>query len=105
MRSEAGLPTSRAHWPISAALTRAAGYFWLRRYLYLMLTPALAFYLVFHYVPLYGATIAFKDFNVMRGIAGSEWVGFKHFEYLFGLDKFWDVFQNTLIISTYRLMW
>jgi putative aldouronate transport system permease protein len=86
-------------------LPRAGRYLWRHRYLYLMLVPALAYYVVFHYVPLYGASIAFKDFNIGRGIAASPWAGTKHFEYLFGLDKFWDVFRNTILISTYRLMW
>ncbi|WP_409343167.1 ABC transporter permease [Paenibacillus sp. MBLB4367] len=74
------------------------------RYLYLMLLPALVFYAVFHYYPMYGAIIAFKDFNITKGILGSPWVGTKHFTYLFELDKFWSVFWNTVVISFYRLV-
>lgn len=74
------------------------------RYLYLMLLPAIVYYGVFHYYPMYGALIAFKQFSITKGILGSPWVGFKHFEYLFGLDKFWQVFWNTIIISLYRLV-
>ncbi|GGD64293.1 ABC transporter permease [Paenibacillus nasutitermitis] len=73
------------------------------RYLYLMLLPAVVYYALFHYLPLYGATIAFKDFSITKGILGSPWVGFKHFQYLFGLDKFWEVVMNTIIISFLRL--
>ncbi|GIQ67047.1 hypothetical protein PACILC2_56150 [Paenibacillus cisolokensis] len=40
------------------------GYVWRRRYLYLMIAPAIAYYAIFHYLPLYGAIIAFKDFNI-----------------------------------------
>lgn len=74
------------------------------RYLYLMLLPAIVYYGVFHYYPMYGALIAFKQFSITKGIVGSPWVGFQHFEYLFKLDKFWQVFWNTIVISLYRLL-
>lgn len=80
------------------------GYVWRRRYLYLMIVPAIAYYAIFHYLPLYGAIIAFKDFNITKGIIGSSWAGFRHFEYLFSLDKFWQVIGNTIIISLNRLV-
>ena len=69
-----------------------------------MLLPALAYYILFQYVPMYGITIAFKDFSFRRGILGSTWVGFAYFEKLFALRSFWRVFQNTLIISLYKLI-
>jgi putative aldouronate transport system permease protein len=69
-----------------------------------MQLPALVFYAVFHYYPMYGAIIAFKDFNITKGILGSPWVGTKHFEYLFELEKFRTVFWNTIVISFYRLV-
>jgi putative aldouronate transport system permease protein len=110
MGSDVGAPTARVVASAGAAgpagaLAAAGRYVWLHRYLYLMLVPAALFYGLFHYLPLYGASIAFKDFNIARGIADSPWAGTKHFEYLFGLDKFWDVFRNTILISTYRLIW
>ncbi|MFD0867666.1 sn-glycerol-3-phosphate transport system permease protein ugpA [Chlamydia abortus] len=74
------------------------------RSFYLMLLPAILYYLVFHYYPMYGALIAFKQFSITKGITGSAWVGFQHFEYLFGLDKFWQIFWNTIVISLYRLV-
>jgi putative aldouronate transport system permease protein len=79
------------------------GYFWYHRGLYLLLVPALAYYFTFHYLPYLGATIAFKDFNIMKGILGSPWVGLKHFRALFVLDQFWRVVRNTLEISILRL--
>lgn len=79
-------------------------YLWKHKYLYLMLVPALAFYIVFCYVPMYGATMAFKDFNPMVGILGSPWVGFEHFETLFGMEKFYSVVWNTIYISVIRLI-
>ncbi|MFE5318339.1 ABC transporter permease [Paenibacillus sp. NPDC056579] len=78
-------------------------YIWFHRYLYLMLVPALVYYLIFHYIPMYGAIVAFKDFSITKGILGSDWAGFKHFAYLFSQDKFWQVIENTVIISLYRL--
>ncbi|WP_105618441.1 ABC transporter permease [Vallitalea okinawensis] len=79
-------------------------YIWFHRYLYLLLVPGIIYYIIFHYIPMYGATIAFKDFNIMKGIIGSPWAGFKHFEYLFSLNKFFQVFKNTIIISLMRLV-
>ena len=79
------------------------GYFWYHRGLYLLLLPALLYYFTFHYLPYLGATIAFKDFNIMKGIFGSPWVGLKHFRALFVLDQFWRVVRNTLEISVLRL--
>ncbi|OAS17901.1 ABC transporter permease [Paenibacillus oryzisoli] len=74
------------------------------RFIYLMLVPAIVYYGVFHYYPMYGALIAFKQFSITKGIIGSPWVGLKHFEALFALDKFWQVFWNTIVISLYRLV-
>lgn len=80
------------------------GYLWYHRGLYLLLLPAIAYYVIFHYLPMYGATIAFKDFNIMKGIMGSEWIGLHYFELIFELDKFWQVFRNTIVISIYRIV-
>ncbi len=59
---------------------------------------------MFHYPPMYGVVIAFKDFNIIKGILGSPWAGLKHFRYIFGLDKFSQVFANTIVISLTRLV-
>ncbi|BBH22402.1 protein lplB [Paenibacillus baekrokdamisoli] len=72
--------------------------------LYLMLLPAVVFLIIFSYIPMYGATIAFKDFWIKKGILGSPWVGFAHFEKLFETDKFWQVFRNTIEINLLRLI-
>ena len=75
------------------------------KYMYLMLVPAVVYYVVFCYVPMFGASIAFKKFNPMVGIWGSEWVGLKYFSQLFSLNKFYQVFWTTLSISFVRLVW
>jgi putative aldouronate transport system permease protein len=74
------------------------------RALFLMLVPAIAYYLVFKYAPIYGVTIAFKDFRIVEGILGSPWAGFKYFERLFAMRSFFQVVSNTVIISFYKLL-
>src|SRR5699024_7955273 len=74
------------------------------KYLYIMLIPAIIYYAIFHYYPMYGVLVAFKDYNFTDGILGSSWAGLSHFKYLFDLDKFWQVFWNTIVISVYRLI-
>lgn len=71
--------------------------------LYLYLLPALLFFLVFRYVPMYGVQIAFKDFMVAKGFWGSPWVGLEHFERFFNSNVFWRVLKNTLGLSLFQL--
>ena len=66
---------------------------------YLMGIPVIIFYILFHYKPLFGALIAFKDYKPRRGIWGSPWVGFKHFESFFNSFYFERLIGNTLTIS------
>lgn len=76
-----------------------------RRYdLYLMLLLPMAWYLIFHYGPLYGLQIAFKNFNPAKGIIGSEWVGFEHFLRFFDSYYFWRLLRNTLTINLISLL-
>ncbi|MGG1517592.1 ABC transporter permease subunit [Paenibacillus oryzisoli] len=72
--------------------------------LYVMLVPVLLYYVVFHYVPMYGAIIAFKDFSPRLGIWGSDWVGFEHFQAFFTGPYFWRTMKNTVLISFYQLL-
>ena len=71
---------------------------------YLMGIPVLVFYILFHYKPLFGALIAFKDYKPRRGIWGSPWVGFKHFESFFDSFYFGRLIGNTLTISLAGLL-
>ena len=80
-------------------------YFKKMKYLYLLLIPAVAYYVIFKYIPMYGVIIAFKNFNFAKGIFGSEWIGFENFKYLFGLDNFYIVFINSILLSFIRLLW
>ena len=72
--------------------------------LYILLLPALVYFLVFHYYPMYGVQIAFKDFIASKGIWGSPWIGFDHFERLFNSYFFANIIKNTFWISIYTLV-
>ncbi|GHV03976.1 protein LplB [Spirochaetia bacterium] len=91
--------------PGRAGLGKAWKYFWRMKYLYLLLLPAVIYYIVFKYIPMYGVVIAFKDFNFAKGILGSPWIGFENFRYLFALDNFYQVFRNSFVLSFIRLVW
>ncbi len=71
--------------------------------LYVLIMPALIYLILFNYVPMYGVQIAFKDFRASRGIIGSSWVGFKHFERFISYPNFWNIIKNTVSISVYML--
>ena len=70
----------------------------------MMLLPVIVFYLLFKYAPMAGEIIAFKDYRLGDGIFGSKWVGFKHFQSLFGSIDFWRVIRNTLVLNVYSLV-
>ncbi len=75
-----------------------------RYQLYLLILLPFTYILVFHYFPLYGLQIAFKDFIATKGITGSPWVGFKHFENFFASPSFGVVIRNTLFLTLYGLL-
>ncbi|MFX3646839.1 MAG: ABC transporter permease [Paenibacillus sp.] len=68
-------------------------------FLYMLLAPALILTLIFKYIPMYGAIIAFKDFSPIKGIMGSDWVGLKHFEKFIASPNFDIILMNTLKLS------
>lgn len=74
------------------------------RYLYLLAIPILAYYIIFHYIPMYGVLIAFKQYDMNLGIMGSSWIGFKYFKDFFQSVYFVRVMRNTLLISLYNLV-
>lgn len=75
-----------------------------KRVLYLMLLPGMLLLLIFHYIPMWGVLIAFKDYRVLKGILASDWVGLKHFRVFFGGRMFSSVVLNTLILNCYSLI-
>jgi putative aldouronate transport system permease protein len=72
--------------------------------LYVMLIPVLLYFIVFHYLPMYGIQIAFKSFYASKGIWASPWVGFDHFERFFKSYYFVRLIKNTIGISLYYLV-
>jgi len=74
------------------------------RALYIMITLPVAYFAIFHYWPMYGVQIAFKEFSPAYGILHSPWVGSKHFERFFNSYYFWTVLKNTLGISLYSII-
>lgn len=72
--------------------------------LYIFLAVAVVWYFVFCYIPLYGVTLAFKDFSYAKGILGSDWVGLKYFKTFIFNPQFWDMVKNTVIISSLKLI-
>ncbi|MCJ8011486.1 ABC transporter permease subunit [Paenibacillus sp. KQZ6P-2] len=78
--------------------------FWSQKFLYLMVLPGFLIVLVFAYFPMYGVLIAFKDYNVAKGIWGSEWVGFKYFHEFINNPMAMRTVKNTLILGIYSLV-
>ncbi|MFD0711514.1 ABC transporter permease [Paenibacillus sp. GCM10027626] len=71
--------------------------------LYLLISPVIIYFLLFEYGPMYGVQIAFKQFFVTKGIWGSPWAGFDHFERFFESFYFWRLIGNTLLIGLYQI--
>lgn len=67
--------------------------------LYLLIAPAIILTLVFKYIPMYGATIAFKDYSTIKGIMGSPWIGFENFTEFLTAPNFWAIFKSTFLLS------
>lgn len=74
------------------------------RMLYLMAVPMILFYLLFHYQPMYGASIAFKDFIPKLKIEGSPWVGLRHFKAFFSDVYAARIITNTITLSVEQLV-
>ncbi|MEK4432770.1 ABC transporter permease subunit [Paenibacillus sp. FSL M7-0802] len=72
--------------------------------LYLFLLPSMILTVIFKYIPMYGSIIAFKNFSPRKGIMGSEWVGFEHFQRFLSSPNFYDILMNTLKLSAYGLI-
>jgi putative aldouronate transport system permease protein len=78
----------------------------LRKYkmLYIIAIPGILYFFIFKYIPLVGSIIAFKDYNIFKGIFDSPWVGLKHFETLFENTESMRILKNTLLLSFYDIL-
>jgi putative aldouronate transport system permease protein len=91
-------PIQRNFWQRAARdLTR-------NKWAYLLLVPVLAYYLIFHYGPMYGTLIAFQDYNPIKGIFGSPWIGFENFRDFFSSVFFGRLLTNTILINLMDLV-
>ena len=78
--------------------------FWTQRYLFLMLMPGIVWFAVFCYYPMYGVTLAFRQYQLGGSLMGSPWIGLAHFRSFFQSFDFWPVMRNTLAISFLKLL-
>jgi putative aldouronate transport system permease protein len=74
------------------------------KYLLLMLLPGITFFILFKYLPMGGVLIAFKNYNIFKGIFDSPWVGLDNFRKVFSSTDFSNVLRNTLLISSYKII-
>ncbi len=72
--------------------------------LYIMILPAVIYYILFAYVPMAGIQLAFKEYSIKRGIWGSPWVGWEHFERFFSAYNFTSLLTNTLVLAVYSII-
>lgn len=73
--------------------------------IYILLLPGIIYFIIFHYIPLYGIQIAFKDYKVSKGIADSTWIGFENFRTFFNSYYCGRLIINTLLLNVYSLLW
>lgn len=88
------------------AMARSAKKVWRHRVFYFMLLPGLLWFAVYRYAPMYGAVIAFKDFDLFGGIWASPWADpwYKHFKLFYDSPYFSELLLNTFLISFYKLI-
>ena len=79
--------------------TKLLVYLWQNKWLYLMMLPAIAWVIVFSYIPMGGITVAFKSFNYMKGIFGSPWCGLQNFKFMFMTNAIWKIIFNTIFLN------
>ncbi|WP_248926522.1 ABC transporter permease [Paenibacillus hamazuiensis] len=79
-------------------------FMWKYKALYLISLPGILYFIIFKYVPLFGSVIAFQDYNIFNGIAGSKWVGLEHFRRMFEHYDFLKIMNNTILIGLYDLI-
>lgn len=90
--------------PGRSGLSRLSRRIWNFRWMYLFLIPAIIWYFMFSYMPIYGISIAFKKYNVVKGVFDSPWVGLANFKKIFSDMSFARAFKNTLVISFLKMI-
>jgi putative aldouronate transport system permease protein len=87
-----------------SAIRKLAYALWRNRWMYMLMTPTLIYFLVFKYGPLWNAQIAFRDFKPLLGVTGSPFVGFKHFQSFINSYYFGELMVNTIFFSLAKLL-
>lgn len=78
---------------------------WKHNYqVYIMLIPVVAYFVIFHYIPMLGVQIAFRDYSIAGGIWGSKWVGLKHFKNYINSYYFGRLIKNTVLLSVFNIL-
>lgn len=77
---------------------------WQYRYAYLMLIPVAAYFIIFHFLPMGGIVIAFKEYRVNKGIWGSDWVGMENFAAFFRIRSFGSIIRNSIAINIVSIL-
>jgi putative aldouronate transport system permease protein len=83
-------------------LSKRQSYNW---QLWILISPVIAYYIIFHYLPIYGIQIAFRDYKAVFGITGSKWVGLKNFTDFFSAYYFGRLIANTFLLNIFGLLW
>lgn len=74
------------------------------KFLYMLFIPVIVYYIMFHYIPMFGVVVAFKKYNIYKGIFNSPWVGLEYFRQFFSSMYFGRLLRNTLMISLYDIV-
>ncbi|REE86498.1 putative aldouronate transport system permease protein [Paenibacillus taihuensis] len=101
VEQQTGASIKRRRGRLSSAAARSFAKHW---QLYLVVIPPLLYFIIFKYYPMLNAVLAFKDYNVIKGIWGSPWVGMKNFKLFFDNPIFWNLIKNTIYLSGYLLL-
>ncbi|MFK7697572.1 ABC transporter permease [Paenibacillus sp. HJGM_3] len=72
--------------------------------LYILLIPGILFFFIFCYIPMFGLIVAFKDYNIFKGVFASDWVGLQHFRDMLQVPDFYKVVRNTLLLNVLGLI-
>ncbi len=102
--SATSLGASQTQVTWSARALRFRRHLWKYRWVYLIMAPALIYFIVFKYWPLWNTQIAFKTFKPLLGVEASPWIGFKHFITFFKSFYFSQLIGNTIFFSLFKLM-
>lgn len=103
------MPSLPIEKPSGTSTARRTGT-WVRRvlrdkYLLLLFAPTFFYLVIFKYIPMAGVLIAFKKYNLFKGVWASEWVGLRYFELFFSNPDAYEIIRNTFLLGLYKMVW